>query len=170
VRCCGLSLCMSEKYTARAVLRMTAPFTPKQLSGDVAAIPASEWIRRLRSQILSADNVAQIVRSPRFGFDRDGMAAILKAPDQVFHIFMLDPTSEDGGVPSFEITVAHPDKEVARKLAMELVAEMQAHWFGLQTLIDQQADEQLRFAHQHHAGEKFVIVTSPNLDDEAATH
>ncbi len=167
---CGISLLISEKYTARAVLRMTAPFTPKQLSGELASPSVGEWMRRLRTQVLSADNVAQIARSPNFRLDSEGMAAILKAPDQVFHISVLDPSSEAGAIPSIEITVAHPDKVLARKLAMELVAEIQARYIGVRASMDQQADEQLRFAHEHHAGDKLVIVTQPNLDDELATH
>ena len=164
----GISLFITEKYTASAVLRLTAPFTPKQLSGDVAVTSVGDYMRALRDQVLSADNISQIVS--KLKLDPEGMTAILKGRDRVFHLSMSDPGSEGSAVPSFEISVSHPDRILARNLAVALISEFQTHYHAGLAAMDEHADEQVRIAHQHRAGENLMIVTQPRLEDEPVTH
>jgi hypothetical protein len=166
----GLSLLVTEQYTARAAIRIRAPFDPVHLSGAVAPTPLNYWVQRLRNEILDPDNLREMLRNPGLALGEPGAAALYKNRERALGIRMVESSPEAGAGPSFEVSAANPDKVLARKLATELSTEIFSRYaIDLQSM-DTEADEQIRLAHEHRAGENLVFVKWPNLDDEHVTH
>ncbi len=117
----GLSLLFPEQYTVRTAMRVDVPVDPDHLSGAVVDPPASEWMKRLRNEILDDGNF----RRKLWGLlgEDEARAALFNNRDQAFHIRMRDDRS-------FEITVSHPDPVKALAVVRDLISQFTLHARG----------------------------------------
>lgn len=151
----GLSFLVAERYTARAVLRITAPIDPAHLSGSERAVPVSEWVARLRHEIMDGDLLLSTLRMPKLGFDAATIPALYRNRRREFGIQMVAPFTKSIG-PAFEITFNSFDPQKARAVVAELVAEVNARYI---------ADRELS-----PSAERIQIVDRPTLESETVTH
>ena len=164
----ALSLLITERYTARFVLRMSAPFDPIHVSGSAPAVPLSAWGRRLSAEILSPDNVRRTLQDPRFG---PAAAGHFKDWHGILAIRSMESSPEADGGPAIEVTCVLPDKVLARQLAVDLVSQLQTRDQGLRHDLDAKADERIRYADEKHLGQQFEIAVNAKAAEELpSTH
>ena len=165
----ALSFLISEQHTSRAVLRLTAPLEPAKLSGALAAPSLNDRLPKLRSEVLEGDKFWAVLRRPDLGFDEATLASLYRNRESAFGIRMLNSGPRAAGT-SFEIAFGHRDKYIARSVVVELVSEIENRYVMDLQSMDARADEQIRFAHLHRAGEVLEIVVQPSLADRITTH
>lgn len=164
----ALSFLIPERYTARAVLRITAPFNPEHLSGAVAAPSLNDWVPKLRREVLESDEFSAALRFPKLGLDAATVESLYRNRESAFGMRVLDSGSEAAGT-SFEITFGHPSKNIARKVVGELAIEILNRYVMDMKSIDARGDEQIRFAHLHRAGDNIWVVAQPTVSDDLTT-
>jgi len=152
----GLSLLVSERYTAKVAMRITAPNDPAHLSGAVAITPLSQWIERLRKQVVV----------PLHFVDMDSeRAARLERVTREGRIGIWMQGAETA-MPFLEVTFSHPDRSMARFGAAGVaVVVIKQYWSDLRA--DTPGTGVLREAREHRAGE--VIEVEDNWPP-TATH
>ena len=149
----GASLLIPPRYTTKASLRLSAPFDPAHYSGRAPMTSLAQWLPVLEKQILNPDNLRRLLSNPKLAADRSGVLG-------------MRMTDRD----TLEISATYPDQSKARAMAVEIVSELQAHHGADQEEFDKHADEQVRFAHQHRAGEQLMIVSQAMPGEDSNVH
>jgi hypothetical protein len=150
----GVSLLIPERqtFTAKAALRISAPFDPQHISGAVAAIPVREWVQRLSREVLSPERLQE-----RLGPRKEVLQG-LRPRDIDIH--MQDSMNPAGS--SFEIAYTDGDKVFARQVVLALVT----------FFMGQYSDDRSSMAGKHGAGEDLQVVDNGKVVTvaESATH
>lgn len=148
------SLLISERYTSMATMRLSAPFDPAHYSGLAPTASLAQWLPVLQKQILNPDNLRRMLSNPKIAADRFGVLGMRMKDRDIL-----------------EISATYPDPKKARAMAVEMVSEVQAKHGATRLELDKHGDEQVRIAHEHHAGENFEMVTQPSKEDDIpSTH
>ena len=152
----GLSLLVPERYTAKVAMRITAPNDPAHLSGEVAITPLSQWVERLRQEVVvplhfvdmdreKAARLERVTREGRLGIRMQGA---------------------ESATPFLEVTFSHPDRSTARFGAAGVaIAVITQYWSDLRT--DTPGTGVLREARAHRAGE---VIAVEDVSPPTATH
>jgi hypothetical protein len=144
----GLSLLVSERYTAGAEMRIGAPNDPEHLSGALAVTPLSEWAERLRKEVVIPGHfeVQQ--------WDRERTAKLLRVTREG-NIGIRTKGSETA-MPFLEVTFRHPDRSTATWGASGVTAALVTQYHS-DLMADTPASGVLREARQSNSGERFYI-------------
>jgi len=167
----ALSFLIAERYTCRASMRVTAPFTPAEVAGEVAVPPLSGWVENMRMEIFSRDYFCNWVKSAKLGFDEATAASLCTQPERAIGFRMVDVASAIAAVPALEITASDTDNVRAQKLVNELVIRVEvrderdresAYWTS--------SNPQIAQAHKHGIGDNLEILEAPTTPEHPSTH
>jgi len=165
----GVSLLIPEQYTAKAVLRITAPFDPKSLSGAVPATPVRESVQRLKWEVLNSEDFWETLRRS-MGIEGARLAHLRATRDRAFGIRSQDSGSPRPADSSFEIAFSDPDPLRARKVVLQVVSRLQSQ--QVKDFLSMEGKDKVfvDWAQRHRAGGILEIVLSPVTPDQPATH
>jgi hypothetical protein len=149
----GVSLLISERYTSKATMRLTAPLNPAQYSGLAPTVSLAQWLPVLQKQILNPENLTRILTRPGIAADRSGFLGMRMKDRDIL-----------------EITVTYSDPFKARAIAVEMIAELQAKYGATRMEFDKHLEEQVRIAYLNRAAEKLELVLQPSSDGVLTTH
>jgi hypothetical protein len=158
----GLSLLVVERHTAIGTWRITAPYDPLHASGAVPTVPVSEWMTRLKREVMESgprpNRLLLAKKLEKDGFWRNGSAG------PSFDLRMRDST--------FEVRYSDPDPAKAQNLA-RVLGYLLAEQYEYDVRHDAEAapgpnGEYLRKIASHQELVKLVQYTS--VADESVTH
>lgn len=116
----GLSLLVSERYTAKFEMWISAPDDPAHLSGAVAVTALSEWAERLRKEVVIPRHFVAV--------NDESTAKLLRVTRE--GIIGMRMQGSETAMPFLEVTFSHPDKSTARFGATGLGAALQTHYWS----------------------------------------
>lgn len=141
----GLSLLVSDHYTARAEMRIPAPLDPAHVSGTVAVTPLGQWAERLRKEVAIPLDLT--------GLDRE-IAAKLQRVTREGNIGIRLQGSETA-MPFLEATFGHPDKRMAT-LGVQCLASAVTTQYMRDLRSDPPGSGVIRQAREH-GGERIIV-------------